>query len=313
MPRAGVVILGSNSTRMLTADGTKSLTNPVRGRVETQLFMGLSPDGLLRKDVMERAAQSAGTLCRQARSAGAEKLFILATSAARDARNTQDLAQAVRSLCGAEMWVISGQMEALYAYLGAVSALDDPGSTGVIDLGGGSAEVIWGRDGAIIFSRSVQMGAARLNMLRPIHTPGDVAPALEIASEAVRNVPWPDKKPERWLLVGGTGSALKDIALGLSAASPVPDTLTVARDIVVEQLMRFAAATPGERALVPGLPRGREHIYPTGLAVLLSLMDVLGIVSITVTLRNNTDGFLYWYASSQRTSPDPQLPHNKRQ
>jgi exopolyphosphatase/pppGpp-phosphohydrolase len=61
-------------------------------------------------------------------------------------------------------------------------------------------------------------------------------------------------------------------------------------------LNHMASLTPEERLRVTGLPPGREHIFPTGLAVLLAVMDTLGIAQGTVTLRNNTDGFLYAYA-----------------
>ena len=83
-------------------------------------------------------------------AAGAQDVYLLATSAARDARNTSELADVVRGQTGLEMWVISGEMEALFSYLGAVSALHHPGETGVIDIGGGSAEVVLGQGGEII-------------------------------------------------------------------------------------------------------------------------------------------------------------------
>lgn len=292
--RTGVVILGSNSTRMLTADDGLALTNPVRGRVETQLYQGLDGQHMLRPAAIARAAQSARMLIDQARAAGAQDVYLLATSAARDARNTSELADVVRGQTGLEMWVISGEMEALFSYLGAVSALHHPGETGVIDIGGGSAEVVLGQGGDITFARSVQMGASRLHTLHPVAAPDDVPQALAIAEDAVRGIAWPAPAPREWLLVGGTGSALKDIALGLPAASPVPDTYTFDRALAAAQLSRFAALTPDERRAVPGLPHGREHIYPTGLCVLNTLMGALSIDRMTVTLRNNTDGFLYW-------------------
>lgn len=302
VPRAAVVILGSNSTRMLVADVTKERSNPVRRRIETHLFQGLDADGLLSTEAIGRAAQSAGDLCKMAREAGAGALFVLATSAAREARNANELARAVRDPCQTEMWVISGELEALYAYLGAVSVLADPGATGVIDIGGGSAEMVWGRDGEIAFSRSIPMGASRLDLLHPIRTPADVPIAVNLAADAIAQAPIPNNHPAQWLLVGGTGAALKDIALGLPAASSMPDTYTIDRAAIAAQLTRFAALTPAERVLVPGLPHGREHIYPTGLAVLLALMDALTIDRVTVTLRNNTDGFLYWYALSNHSA-----------
>lgn len=289
--RAGVIILGSNSTRMLVAD-IPGLTRPVRGRVETRLFLGMDERQNMADDAIRRAAQSAGQLCSQAREEGAQRIFVLATSAARDARNTADLARAVQEACGCAPWILSGQMEARYAYLGAASAV--PGDVGVIDIGGGSTEVVWGTGEDITYAHSFQLGAARLHAQHAIRTPQDIAPALELAAGALGAFPQPI--PDKWMLVGGTGAALKDIALRLPAASPTPEEFAFDRALVSEQLNHMASLTPEERLRVTGLPPGREHIFPTGLAVLLAVMDTLGIGQGTVTLRNNTDGFLYAYA-----------------
>lgn len=298
--RAGVVIIGSNSTRMLTADINESLSDPARSRVETRLFLGLSDDKMLSGEAIAAAADSAALLYRQALDAGAGRVFLLATSAARDARNAAELAAQVRARCGAELWVLSGRMEALYGYLGAASGFPGAGPVGVIDIGGGSTEIAWGAGDAIAFSRSFQMGAGRLHAQCPIHTAADIAAARAAAARAFAEPGWPGAPPGRWLLVGGTGSALKDIALGLPAASPSPEYFDFDRALAQSQLELMASLTPAQRASVPGLPAGREHIYPAGLAVLLAAMDALGAGRATVTLRNNTHGFLYACARAAR-------------
>ena len=89
--RAGVIAIGSNSTRMLTADLDASLSNPVRGREETALFLSMDERKRFSEAGMERCARAVSKLHYEARQAGAEQVRLIATSAVRDAANRHEL------------------------------------------------------------------------------------------------------------------------------------------------------------------------------------------------------------------------------
>lgn len=292
--RAAVVVIGSNSTRMLTADAVRALSNPVRGRVETRLFLSMDRGGFFSEEGIAGAMRSVCLLKEQAEQAVAEEISLLATSAARDAANTAALARAIRDATGLEMLVLDNRLEALLSYLGAVSALEAGVSAGVIDVGGGSVEVAVGTGGQIAYTASLQLGASRLYAGYPINVPEDVAPALDAAAQIACALPPLPFRPERWIVVGGTGMALRDIMLALPAGTVVEANYPFTRDDALAQLSMLAALPPEKRRGVTGLPAGREHILPTGLAALLAVMDAVGAGAAEVTARCNCDGFLLY-------------------
>ena len=103
----------------------------------------------------------------------------------------------------------------------------------------------------------------------------------------------------RWLLVGGTGAALAGLLKGrlmpANQASDEPFSRERPKDP-----QKLAGLSPQQRAQLPGMTLGREHILPTGLAILCALMARLDITHMAVTARNNCDGFLYAPARSNR-------------
>ena len=112
MKRAAIAI-GSNSTRMLCADQENGrLTQIVRGREETRLFLGLDEEGNIRPERLEETARAVERLWQAAVRQGAQEVDLLATSASRDAKNGDALRARIRQLCGLDMRVISGEEEA---------------------------------------------------------------------------------------------------------------------------------------------------------------------------------------------------------
>lgn len=298
--RAAAIAVGSNSTRMLTADLDGRLSDPVRAREETALFLCADKSRRISGEGIEKTARAVSLLKKKAAEAGAGEFHLYATSAARDADNASSLKQAVRAACGLRLRVISGGEEALLSFLGATCLSQGEGRRGVIDIGGGSAEVVTGTPDGIEALFSLQLGAARLYEGAPVDSPGDLPRARQAAESALsRELPLSFPLPEDWTLVGGTGTALARICLGLPHPRPFPEGFAVSAGEALELLNAVAALPPARRAEIPGLPPGREHILPTGLVILTALMDRLRIPLVRVTERNNTDGFL-WRLSRQR-------------
>ena len=289
--RAGVIIIGSNSTRMLTATLGQPLIDLVRGRLETKLFLSLTKERRLDPAALNQLVDAVFLLQQQALAAGAEELHLVATSAVRDSTNARQLGRALRQETGLALRVLTGQKEAALSFLGAAYPYLDTQDIGVVDIGGGSTEVALGKATQLY---SLQLGASRLHLDCPV---GDIKAsdrALDTARQVIkaglRKVIIPPSA--RWLLVGGTGNALMGLIRGHLPLVSAPDcgfTLSEAR----ETLRLLAGLTHEQRAMLPGMMPGREHILPTGLAILTALMEELRITDMQVTVRNNTDGYLY--------------------
>ena len=178
--RRAAIAIGSNSTRMLCADvNGGELTRCLRGREETQLFLGLDDHGAIRPDRLESTAQAVARLAIQARMSGAETIDLMATSATRDAQNGDALGDRIFALCGLKLRVVSGQEEAALAF----RAVSQGQRRLVMDIGGGSTEWTIGQDNRVEWAVSMQLGASRLLKMQPIDSPEDARRVLFIARE----------------------------------------------------------------------------------------------------------------------------------
>jgi len=283
--RIAVIVIGSNSTRMLAADACYALSNEERGRAETRLFLGMAEDNILSRDAVAYTVQSVLQLKKQAEASGAQLIAICATSATRDAKNRQKLAQHIEEATGFPLRIISGEEEATFSFAGAAGM----NKACVFDIGGGSTEIVLGQDMHPDFKCSLQLGASRLFKRHPINCADDITAAYDCASALIHELPEHVRKHpsfDAFYLVGGTGTSFARM-LGHPPEGCVI-TRTQAHD-----LLTLIADTPREkRADLPGFPPQRVDIFPTGLAILLSLMDEFCLPSVQVTERVNADGIL---------------------
>lgn len=294
--RLGVISIGSNSVKMLTANIDESLSNPQRAREETALFLSMNEKRYFSEEGMERCARAVSKLHYIAKQAGADEVRLIATSAMRDALNRNELDFYIAALAPMMLSrIISGEEEAQLSFLGATCASQKEGLRGMIDIGGGSAEVAFGDSiTGLHFVKSLQLGASRLLQWQPINSLEDMHLALTLAGDLIKKeLTLPKELPGQWSLVGGTGTTFVNLLLKLPYDKLCPEETEISRDVVEEWLERLSVLNIEERAMLPGIPPTRLHILPTGLAILKSLMDYMDIERILVTRRNNLDGYLY--------------------
>ena len=291
MMRAAIAI-GSNSTRMLAADRQDgALCRVLRGREDTRLFLGLDDQGNIRPERMESTAQAVLRLAILARRHGAETIYLLATSATRDAKNGGALADRIFALCGLKLRVISGQEEAALAF----RAVSEGQRRLVMDIGGGSTEFTVGESNVPQWSVSMQLGASRLLKMGEINSLSDAERTLDIARKII--APYAAQYralPPAPALVGLGGSCTTSAAMlmGREAHDEGVEGKTVTLAWAREQLRLLASLTLEERMKVPGLPPGRAAHMPHGLCILIAALEACGFDSLTVSGRTNLDGYL---------------------
>lgn len=286
MSWASVIVIGSNSTRCVSADLSDPQSASLRRRVETRLFLGMR-QGMLTEEAIADAVSGIRSLISEARG---PVLGIYATSAVRDAKNAAVLAQCIQAVCGLPLTVLSGQEEAAASFYGVSG--ERPAL--MVDIGGGSTELAMGCGTDIRAAVSLQLGASRLFNTHPIHRPEDLAPALAAARETLNALPDDLARHENILdfySVGGTGTASAMLALGTRERSRCEGYFLTREKLF--DLLEAVAATPREkRAEIAGFPPSRIDILPTGMAILTAVMDRLRLKQITVTQRCNADGLL---------------------
>ncbi len=280
MKKFAVIDVGSNSVRlMLVADG-----NVLYKRLQTtRLGEGLAQGPFLKEDRIENTAQAVAFFAAQAKADGAEEVYVFATAAVRSAENRSLFLDRVYALCGIRIEVISGEEEAEIGMLGALGR----GDGGIIDIGGASTEIVVKQAGKILYKKSVNIGVVRLK-----DECGRDKTALRNkalwAKEQFGVVP--TKIP--LYAIGGTATTLAAQYLRLSEYDSDKVTGTVISLAEMQTMAeRLSSMSVEEIASLPCMPQGRADIITGGAILLATLMQELGFLRVTVSDRDNLEGY----------------------
>jgi exopolyphosphatase/guanosine-5'-triphosphate,3'-diphosphate pyrophosphatase len=162
--RVAAIDCGTNSIRLLVADVTDAgATELVREMRIVRLGQGVDATGRLAPEAIERTLAATREYAAIITDLGADRVRYCATSAARDAENAEEFSAAVHDILGVRPEVLSGTDEARASFLGATRGLDATGGDAlVVDIGGGSTELVVGRDEVVAWSVSLDIGSVRL-------------------------------------------------------------------------------------------------------------------------------------------------------
>jgi exopolyphosphatase/guanosine-5'-triphosphate,3'-diphosphate pyrophosphatase len=285
--RVAVVDVGANSTRLLIADVEDgAVTDELERRsVVTRLGAGVDADGRLREDAMERVYSTLTDFRALIDRHHAATALAVLTSAVRDAANGEEFAGAVEHRFGLSPHVLTGDQEAQLSFLGATSDRDpsDRTPTLLVDIGGGSTEVVIGAGREAEFHVSNQVGVVRQTE-RHIHTDPPTDAELEAvredAQEVLRRGVPADRRDgvKRAIAVAGTATSLAAIAQELDPYDPEKVhgyVLTRAESEAI--LGRLASMPLAERRQIAGLDPARAPTIVAGVVILLCVLDLFGL------------------------------------
>lgn len=300
--RRAAVDVGTNSVRLLVrdADGTT-----LARRMEiTRLGRGVDDTGRLDDDSLRRTLDVLDRYRKIWTDLGTDDVRIAATSAVRDAADRERFFTAVRKLTGVEARVLTGEDEARVAFLGATSGVDVPDPTVVLDIGGGSTEIIVGdEDGRLVAAVSLQLGCVRLAERCLPTDPaspeeleearGEITARLDEAVERLRDQGADPSAGSTLVGVAGTVTTLAALHLGLDAydadrihATPIPAP-------AVETLTdKLASMTSEQRAELGPMASGREDVIVAGALVLSGVLDRFGFDAVVTSESDMLDGLV---------------------
>ena len=284
--RIAVVDIGSNSTRLLVADiDDGRVTRELERRsTVTRLGDGVDASGELKPEAMERVFRALDAYRELIERDEAEKRVAVLTSAVRDAGNGTDFAQQVARRYEIEPHVLTGDEEAGLTFLGAMSERDpdDDAPTVVIDVGGGSTEIVIGQGHQADFHVSTQAGVVRQTE-RHLHTDPPTAKELnalvgDVAATFHAAVPERQRRMvKRAIAVAGTATSLGAIAQDLDPYDPDKvHGYRISRQECKEILERLAGMRLEERRHVAGLHPDRAPTIIAGVEILLQGLDLFG-------------------------------------
>jgi exopolyphosphatase/guanosine-5'-triphosphate,3'-diphosphate pyrophosphatase len=293
--RVAVVDLGTNSTRLLVADVEGANVREVARRLTvTRLGEGVDSRRRLLPTAIARVRNVLVDYRRDLEALGAERTLTIATSAVRDAENGEAFLGEIEWSYGFTTRLLTGEEEALMTYQGVSNGRGPVDGTLVVDVGGGSTELVLGGPDGVAFHASLDLGCVRLTE-RFIH--GDPPTPEEIldcrnATRALLAERIPDDiRPNSGIGVAGTVTTLAAIELGLEEEDPAlihGHRLTAAR--VEDDLERLSRLTVAELAAIPAITPERAPVFVAGIAVVAETMRYFGLAGLEISERDIMHG-----------------------
>lgn len=301
-PRAAVDV-GSNSCRLLVVDADGAPV--VRVMEITRLGEGVDGRGHLDDGALERTLEVISRYRERWEEHGvpAEAVRIGATSAVRDAEDRDRFFDAVEERTGVRAVVLSGDEEARTTFRGVAARLEVPPPLVVLDVGGGSTElIVGGRDGDVVAAVSLQLGSVRLTE-RLLHGDPPSGDEIRAAREEVRSRLEEGSRrlgdrgadPAAGTLVGvaGTVTTLTALHLDLDVYDPeaihgtrLPRTVV---DALTDVLLRMPVA---DRADLPQVSPGREDVIAGGALIVRGVMERFGHRELVTSEADILDGLV---------------------
>jgi exopolyphosphatase/guanosine-5'-triphosphate,3'-diphosphate pyrophosphatase len=283
-----VIDVGTNSARLLVAEVAGNEVTPLERRsTVTRLGRGVDLSGRLSAGAIEDACAAIGEYVGLIGALGVDRVDAIATSAVRDAENGSAFVAELRERFDLAARVLDGEEEARLTYLGASAERAPAVPTLVIDIGGGSTELIVGRGREISFHTSLQAGVVR-HSERHIGSDPPTAIELEGLAKDVRGlieaamVSGP--AAEAAIAVAGTPTSLAAIEMELEPYDP--DRVhghVLELPSIQRMLSRLASRPLSERIEVVGMHPERAPTIVAGVVILIEAMRAFGLERVTVS------------------------------
>ena len=285
--RVAVVDMGTNSTRLLVADVEDGRVRELeRLSTVTRLGRGVDTSGQLSADAIEDVCSAVQSYIEIYERHNVDVVRAIATSAVRDASNGAMFQAELRERFDLDAEILDGDEEARLTYLGAYAERPPAAKTMVVDIGGGSTELVIGDGPEVGFYASLQAGTVRHTERHITHDP-PLASELEELALDVRGLI--DNALEGAVLaqasfgigVAGTPTSLAAIDQALEPYDPsLVHGYRMSLEAIQRMLSQLSAMPLSERVQVPGLHEGRAPTIVAGVIILIQVMRAFGLTEI---------------------------------
>jgi exopolyphosphatase / guanosine-5'-triphosphate,3'-diphosphate pyrophosphatase len=286
--RVAVIDVGTNSARLLVADVVGGRVSPIERRsTVTRLGRGVDLSGRLSAEAMDEACEAIGGYVATVQELGAEAVDAIATSAVRDAENGSAFIAELRERFALSARVLDGEEEARLTYMGATSEQPPGEPTLVIDIGGGSTELIVGIGEEISFHTSMQAGVVRHSER---HVASDPPTAVELESLAadvrglIEAAVDPGVDASAGIAVAGTPTSLAAVEMELEPYDPTRVHGHPLSLLAIQRMLSQLASTPlMQRVEIPGMHPDRAPTIVAGVVILVEAMRAFGLEQVEVS------------------------------
>jgi len=298
MMRVAAIDAGTNSVRLLVAEehagGMRALD---RRLVITRLGQGVDRSRLLAPDAITRTLETIADYAATCGEYDVRRLRVTGTSAVRDAGNRDDFLGAVRELTGQLPELLTGEQEARITFAGVLSDLDQSGPMMVVDIGGGSTELVYGQ-GFPEKLTSLDVGCVRM-FEKHLHSDPPAESELQAlraeVSHALRSFKATCLVPAgtRFVGVAGTLAQLATLKSGLPLYDPdVSHQMVLSHGDVRLLAKRLERLPLAQRRRITALEPGRADVIIAGVEILLCVMEAFDVAEIMFSEKDILDGLV---------------------
>jgi exopolyphosphatase/guanosine-5'-triphosphate,3'-diphosphate pyrophosphatase len=297
--RVAVIDMGSNSFRLVVIEYVPGLSfkeiDEVRETV--RLSEGMAEVPVLRSSAIERGVRAAHIYASFCRASGIDEIVCVGTSAIRDAENRQSFLRRVQDETGLSVRVLSGEEEASYAYLAAVNSIAFENGY-VLNLGGGSLEIVRVEQRRLVEATSLPLGAVRVSegfLAGDPPSAKQIGRLTEHVQEQLKSIPW--FRPEPGMQIIGQGGTLRLIARLAQKRVNYPLDILHGFELgeaQIESVRReLSKLSISARAKLPGMKPDRADISLGGLVVVHEALHIAGAESMTICSQGLREGLFY--------------------
>ena len=275
----GVIDIGSNSVRLLISEDG----NVIKKTINTTRLAENLKDGFLSEKPSLRTLNAVLAFVDEAKNEGIDDVFIFATAAVRNAINGKDFALAVEKACGIKVDIVSGEIEAILGGKGALRGKDGA----VLDIGGGSTEMVVFKGGKCVYAESLPFGAVVLTG----KFGQDVSAIRRFVKGSVRSFAAVPKT--EFYCIGGTCTSLAAISQKLAVydAKKV-DGYKLTKEEISRLAGEISELSVEDRKTLSGLQKERADIIHAGAIILDEVVNFVGAEYFTVSESDNLEGYL---------------------
>jgi exopolyphosphatase/guanosine-5'-triphosphate,3'-diphosphate pyrophosphatase len=297
MPRVAAIDLGTNSTRLLVADVVDGRVDEIERETRiTRLGEGVDERRRLLPLPIARVRNVLSDYRRRIEELGAERALAIATSAVRDAENGEAFLGEIECSYGFATQLLSGHDEALLTFRGVTCDRRLDGGTAIVDLGGGSTELVAADADGLRWHDSLDIGSVRLTE-RHLHSDPPTADELAECAEAIRALLADRVSDEIRDFVGeaigvaGTITSLAALDLGLDEYDRERvHGHVLTREALERELERLASVPLAERRTLRPLDPDRAPVIVAGALIVREVVEFFGTHGLEVSERDILDG-----------------------
>ena len=276
----GVIDIGSNSVRlMINQDGNTERKDVIT----TRLAEKMGTERVLQDYAIDRTVSAVSFFVEKARLELVDEILIFATAAVRQAVNKKVFLDKVFNLTNINVEVVEGQEEAKLGALGALNGRDG----GIIDVGGASSEVLVVKNGQIVYSKSIDVGAVKIYN----ECGQDKKKILDFVKKAV--VEYGNIPKTAFYGIGGTATSIASIDLKMVKYDPkkVQGHILTIQQIKDMRDLLLDMSIEQKRALT-GLQPDRAEIIAGGVALIYEILTLANVDKLFISEMDNLEGYL---------------------